>query len=118
MIMIARTFTVSAPPAPVRDHLTDWGNPTPRPSVRTGSGPVTTWHTVSKVFGVTVELAHTLRVAEPGLLVFAGHGESATSTDTITLRPVPAGTELTYRVELELHGLAKLATARLRREFE
>jgi polyketide cyclase/dehydrase/lipid transport protein len=117
MIMISRTFTVTAAPAPVHEHLRDFGNTTTRETTRTG-GTVPAWHTASKAFGVTIELTYTPRVDEPGRLVFAGHSESATATDTITLRPVPAGTEVSYRLELEVHGLAKLATPLVRGEFE
>jgi hypothetical protein len=113
MITISRTFTVAAPSARVQDHQRDFANTTTRPTTRIGG----TWHTTSKVLGATTELTYTLRVAEPGRLVFTGHSESATATDTITLLPLPDGTEVTYRLEFEVHGLAKLAAPLLRTEF-
>ena len=113
MMTISRTFTVATPPAPVLDHLRDFGNTTTRPTTRTGAA----WHTTSKVLGLTIELTYTLRTAEPGRLVFTGHSESATATDTITLQPVPGGTEVTYLLEIEVHGLAKLVSPLLRDRF-
>jgi carbon monoxide dehydrogenase subunit G len=126
MITISRTFTVSAPAQAVLAYLKDFGNTnewdraTVR-TVRTDSGPLgvgATWHTTSKVLGVQSELTYTLQAVDSDRLVFVGHNEGATSTDTITVRPVADGTEVTYRLELELHGLAKLATPVMRTEVE
>jgi len=47
-----------------------------------------------------------------------GRNDGATSIDTITVRPVSGGSEVTYHVDLEVHGLAKLATPVMRIEFE
>lgn len=126
MIVVERTLAVAAGPAPVLGYLTDFANspqwdPTAQQTTRKDTGPLvpgSTWHHVCKIFGVTAELSYTLITAEHGHLVFHGRNEGATRTDTVVLRPTVSGTEVTYRVELELHGLAKLATPILKAEFE
>lgn len=125
-IVVARTVIVSAPADAVLDYLKDFGNaeqwdPAARRVTRTDAGPVAVgsrWHHEARVWGVRAELTYTLAAADAGRLVFAGHNESATSTGTVTVRPVDGGTEVTYRVDLEVHGLAKLATPMLRAEAE
>ncbi|MET8147951.1 SRPBCC family protein [Actinoplanes sp. NPDC049668] len=126
MITISRTFTVAAPVQAVLAYLMDFGNTNAwdsatRQTRRTDNGPLAvgaSWHNTSKILGVTSELTYTLQVVEGDRLVFAGHSEGATSTDTITARPVADGSEVTYRVDVEMHGLAKLATPVIRAEFE
>jgi carbon monoxide dehydrogenase subunit G len=126
MIVVERTFTVTAAPGAVLNYLQDFANAqewdrSARRTSRVGAGPITPgahWRHVRTVYGVTTELTYTLIAAEPGRLIFHGRSEGATSTDLVRLHPVPGGTEVTYRMELELHGLAKLATPLLRGEFE
>jgi carbon monoxide dehydrogenase subunit G len=127
MTIVVRTFAVTAPPAAVLDYLADFGNtrewdPATQSTTRIDSGPIApgaSWHTVSKVLGLTTELTYTLASTESDKLVFVGRNEGATSIDTITVRPVDGGgSEVTYRVDLEVHGLAKLATPVMRIEFE
>ncbi|GIF26264.1 carbon monoxide dehydrogenase subunit G [Actinoplanes tereljensis] len=126
MIVVERTFTVTAAPGVVLGYLQDYANaqewdPSARRTSRVDAGPITRgthWRHIRKLFGVTTELLYTLITAEPGRLVFHGRSENATCVETVVLHPVPGGTEVTYRVDLELHGLAKLATPLLRGEFE
>ena len=126
MITVSRTFAVPATPAAVLDYLKDFGNavewdPGTQSCTRTDSGPIEVgaqWHNVSKILGVTAELTYTLEKLEPDTIVLVGRNEKSTSTDTITVRPAGDGTELTYRAELEMHGLAKLATPVMKLEFE
>lgn len=129
MTVVVRTFVVSAAPAAVIGYLTDFGNtnewdPATQRTTRTGNGngPIvvgTTWQNVSKVLGVTTELTYCLTVAESDRIVFAGRNEGATSTDTITVRPAAGGgTEVTYHLHVEMHGLAKLAAPLMKIEFE
>jgi len=125
-IVVERTFTVTAPAATVLDYLADFGNtqqwdPGTRRTTRNDSGPIAVganWHNESKVLGVTTELTYTLCEMTAGRLVFIGRNEGATSTDTITVRPGETGTEVTYHLDLEMHGLAKLATPVMKIEFE
>jgi carbon monoxide dehydrogenase subunit G len=126
MIVVERTFTVSAAPGPVLAYLKDFGNavhwdPAAQAITRADAGPLApgaNWHHVRKIMGVTAELTYTLIEATADRLVLHGRSEGATSLDTVTVRPVPEGTEVHYRVELEMHGLAKLATPVIKVEFE
>lgn len=126
MTVVMRAFVVTAAPAVVLDYLRDFGHttewdPATRRTTRIGSGPIevgATWHNESKVLGRTTELTYCLVAAESDRLVFTGRNEGATSTDTITVRPVAGGAEVTYHADLELHGLAKLATPVMRIELE
>lgn len=125
-ISVERTITVSAPVEAVLDHLADFGHteqwdPATKRTVRTGPGPVevgASWHNESRVLGIRTELTYTLCERGPDRLVFKGSNDGATSTGTITVRPVAGGTRVTYHRELEMHGLAKLATPVMRMEFE
>ena len=126
MIVVERTLAVTAAPGPVLGYLTDFGHtaewdPAVQRADRNDAGPLqpgANWHQVAKILGVTTELTCTLVTAEPGRLVFHGRNEGATRTDTVTVRHTATGSEVTYRVELEMHGLAKLATPVLKMEFE
>lgn len=127
MIVVERTFAVTTAPGAVLAYLADfanaqeWDPSAERTSRVGGAGPVTPgvhWRHVRKVFGVTAELTYTLVEADAGRLVFHGRSEGATCTDTVAVRALPGGAEVCYRVDLEMHGLAKLATPLLRVEFE
>ena len=126
MIVVERTFTVTASPGAALGYLSDfahteqWDSAVER-TVRTGTGPVApgaTWHQTCRIFGVSTELIWTLVAMDPGSLVFHGRNEGATCTETVLVRPAGAGSEVVYRVEAEMHGLAKLATPVLKIEFE
>jgi len=126
MIVVERMFAVTAAPGPVLGYLTDFGNtarwdPGVERITRREPGPLApgaSWHQARRVFGVTAELTYTLITVAPDRLVLHGRNEGATCVDTVSVRPAGTGTEVTYRVELELHGLAKLATSVLRVEFQ
>lgn len=126
MIVVERMFAVTAAPGPVLGYLTDFGNtaqwdPAVERITRRDPGPLApgaTWHQARKVLGVTAELTYTLITVAPDRLVLHGRNEGATCVDTVCVRPAGTGTEVTYRVELELHGLAKLASRILRSEFQ
>jgi carbon monoxide dehydrogenase subunit G len=126
MTIVARTFAVTAAPDTVLEYLRDFGNtrvwdPATRRTTRADAGPIgvgSSWHNESRILGVTAALTYTLAAVESDKLVFLGHNEGATSVETITVRPVAGGCEITYHVDLEMHGLAKLATPVMRIEFE
>jgi carbon monoxide dehydrogenase subunit G len=126
MTIVSRTFAVSAAPDRIIDYLRDFGNteqwdPATQRTTRIDAGPITvgsSWHNASKFLGVTAELTYTLTAVARDRLVFIGRNEGATSVDTITVRPVAGGSEITYHVDLEMHGLAKLMTPVMKIEFE
>jgi polyketide cyclase/dehydrase/lipid transport protein len=126
MIVVERTFTVETSPTAAIAYLTDFGNTqewdrAAQHTVRNGTGPLrpgATWRQACRIFGITAELTWTLIEATGERLVFHGRNEGATCTDTVLVRPAPGGTEVTYRVELEMHGLAKLAAPVMKIEFE
>jgi len=126
MIVVERTFTVAATPAAALGYLADltntqeWDRAAQR-TVRNDAGPIVpgaNWRRVCRILGITAELTYTLIEVAAGRLVFHGRNEGATCTDTVTVRPAAGGAEVTYRVELEMHGLAKLATPVMKVEFE
>jgi carbon monoxide dehydrogenase subunit G len=126
MTIVSRTFAVAAAPDKVLEYLQDFGNteewdPATQRTTRIDAGPIgvgSSWHNASKILGVTAELTYTLTAVESDKLVFLGRNEGATAIDTITVRPVAGGSEVTYHVDLEMHGLAKLMTPVMRTEFE
>jgi carbon monoxide dehydrogenase subunit G len=126
MTIVVRTFTVTAAPGLVLEYLADFGNteewdPATQCTTRHGSGPITvgtSWHHRSKFLGRTTELTYTLTALENDRIVFVGRSEAATSVDTITVHPAGGGSTVTYHVDLEMHGLVKLAAPVMRIEFE
>jgi hypothetical protein len=126
MIVVERTLAVTAAPDAVLGYLADlahtrdWDSAVEEATRREPGpvGPGASWHQVRRIFGVAADLVYTLITMAPDHLVLHGRNEGATCIDTVWLRPAGAGTEVTYRVELELHGLAKLAVPILQPEFE
>ena len=126
MPSVQRIFTVTPPPAEVIDYLKDFANatewdPGTRSCTQNGSGPVevgTTWHNVSKVAGLTTELEYELTELTGQGLVFVGRNKGATSTDTISVLPSGGGSEITYRADLDMHGIAALAAPAMKLVFE
>jgi hypothetical protein len=126
MIVVERTLAVTAAPDAVLGYLADlahtrdWDQAVERATRREPGpiGPGASWLQVRRIFGVAAELTYTLITMAPDRLVRQGRNEGATCVDTVWLRPAGAGTEVTYRVELELHGLAKLTAPILQPEFE
>ena len=125
-IVVVRTFTVTAPADVVLEYLKDFGttqewDPATRRTTRIDAGPIvvgSSWQNETRALGVRAELTYTLADVRSDRLVFVGRNEGATSTGTVMVRPVEGGTEVTYEVDLELHGLAKLVTPMARSEVE
>ena len=126
MPTVERTFTVSPPPAEVIAYLKDFSNaeewdPGTESCTQTSSGPVavgTRWHNVSKIAGVKAELDYELTELTDDHLVLVGRNDSATSTDTISVRPSGTGSEVTYRAALEMKGAAALMAPAMKVIFE
>jgi carbon monoxide dehydrogenase subunit G len=117
VISVTRTFTVDKPADVVVGYLSDFSNavdwdPGTQSCVREDSGPVqvgSSWRNVSKFLGRETVLTYRLKVLQPGHITLVGTNRSATSTDDITVRDAPPnGSEVTYRANIELHGLARL----------
>jgi carbon monoxide dehydrogenase subunit G len=126
MPIVQRSFTVDPTPSVVLDYLKDFSNapewdPGTESCTRTDQGPIAvgaSWCNVSKVAGRTTELTYRLAEISPDHLVFRGENKSATSTDTITVRPDGGGSEVTYHADIQMHGLAKLASPAVKVLFE
>ncbi|GAB2460474.1 SRPBCC family protein [Jatrophihabitans fulvus] len=126
MTQVERTFEVTPPPAVVVPYLADFGNatewdPGTEECTRNDSGPIAVganWHNVSKIMGLKTELTYTLDTLTDDTIVLVGKNDTATSIDTITVRPSGTGSEITYHVDLEMHGAAKLGTPVMKLVFE
>lgn len=126
MPTVSRSFTVQPAPQVVIDYLKDFGNaeewdPGTESCTREDAGPIrvgSSWHNTSKILGVTAELTYRLDELTDDKVVLVGRNDSSTSTDTITVVPSGSGSEITYQAELEMHGMAKLATPLMKLEFE
>lgn len=125
-IVVVRSFGVSAAAEAVLDYLRDFGHteewdPATRRTERIDAGPIgigSSWRNQSRVLGVNAELTYTLCQAETDRLVFIGRNEAATATGTFTVVPIPPGSQITYHLDLEMHGVAKLATPMMKAEVE
>jgi carbon monoxide dehydrogenase subunit G len=126
VIKVERTFEVDRPVSTVVDYLKDFAHatewdPGTKSCEQTSEGPVgvgTTWHNVSDLKGRETELQYELVRLEPGHLTFVGTNKTATSTDDISVAPAPGGATVTYRAEIQFHGIAKVAGPFLSGEFE
>lgn len=126
MTTVTRTFTVEPTPAVVVDYLKDFSHatewdPGTEKCEQLGAGPVqvgTQWHNTSKIAGVSTELTYTLEKLTDDTIVFVGKNDTATSTDTITVRPHESGSEITYEAVIEMSGAAKLASPLVKLVFE
>jgi carbon monoxide dehydrogenase subunit G len=125
-IVVERNFGVGAPAEAVLDYLRDFGNttewdPATRRISRVDDGPIkigSSWHHESKVRGVTTDLTYALCEDQGGRLVFIGRNEGATATATVIVQAVAGGCAVTYHLDLERHGVAKLATPVMKIEYE
>ncbi len=107
-------------------YLKDFGNavewdPGTQRCTRIDSGAIVegaAWHNVSKIFGVTTELTYTLDVLSDGNIVFTGKNKSATSVEKIYIDAANTGSVITYRNDLEMHGLLVLFNPVMKLAFE
>ncbi len=125
MPTVSRTFVVTPPPSTVIPYLTDFGHaeewdpgtelhPEER---RAGRGR----HDVAQRVedrGRQGRLEYELTEVSDTGVVLVGRNDSSTSTDTIQVLPHAHGSEITYTADLEMHGIAVLATPAMKRIFE
>lgn len=111
----------------VLDYLKDFSNaeewdPGTVSCRRLDEGPVVVgsrFHNESEIAGMSTELVYVLEELTDERVVFAGSNDSATTSDTITVLPAAGGgSEITYEAEIEMKGLAKLATPAVKVVFE
>ena len=126
MTTITRTFTVKADPQTVIDYLKDFSHavewdPGTKSCTANGDGPIeigSSWHNVSKIFGVSTELTYTLERLTSRHVAFRGVNKTATSTDMITVTPDGGGARVEYHADIVMNGAAKLATPAIKLVFE
>lgn len=127
MTTVSRTFSVRPSPETVIDYLKDFSNaeewdPGTQSCTRNETGEIrvgSTFHNVSKIAGVSTELTYTLETLTADTIVLVGKNETATSTDTITVRPDDQqGSEITYEAVIEMSGAAKLTAPIVKVVFE
>ena len=126
MPTVSRTFSVKPQPRQVIDYLKDFSNavewdPGTQQCTRNDNGPIgegASWHNVSKIMGRETELTYTLETLSDSNLVFVGKNKSATSTEKIYVDATDTGSVITYRNELEMHGLIALFNPVLKLYFE
>jgi carbon monoxide dehydrogenase subunit G len=126
MTTVTRVFTVDRPPPTVIDYLQDFAHaeqwdPGTESCTRNDSGSIAvgaSWHNVSKLAGITTELTYTLTELTADKIVLVGKNDTATTTDTITVQPQASGSQITYRADIEMHGIAKQATPAVKLAFE
>jgi hypothetical protein len=127
MTTVTRTFTVTPAPRVVIDYLKDFSHaeewdPGTQTCDRLDQGPVAVgsrWHNTSKIVGISTELIYQLSELSEGRIVLVGTNDSATSTDTITVRPgSEGGSEVTYQAVITMKGAAKLASPLVKLVFE
>ena len=128
MTHVSRTFSVEPDPSTVLAYLKDFTNaeewdPGTEKCTRNESGEIgvgSTFHNVSKIAGVSTELTYTLEKLTGDTIVLVGRNETATSTDTITVKRGPdgQGSEIVYDADIEMKGAAKLAAPITKLVFE
>jgi carbon monoxide dehydrogenase subunit G len=117
MITLERTVHVERPIEQVFGFLIDftnaeqWDPGTVSCTLLRGDGGVgTQYRNVSKFLGRSTELVYEVKQVDVArLFVIVGKNKTVTSTDTITVTPLRAGTRVTYRAVFDFHGLARLA---------
>lgn len=126
MPSVSRTFTVSLPPEKVIDYLKDFEHatqwdPGTQSCERIDRGPVAEgayWHNVSKFLGVRTELTYKLEELSDHQVVFVGENQSSRTVDTITVDAQGSGSVITYVVDLEMLGTARLLSPVMKLVFE
>ena len=122
MIQMQRDVTTEAAPDAVFAYLADfttteaWDPGTVRTVRVTGDGGVgTRYENTSKFAGRTSELVYEVIGVTPGESIrLRGENSSLIAHDTITVRPHPDGSQVTYRVEFAFQGLLRWAEPLLR----
>ena len=123
---ISRTLQVPRSPEEVFAYLQDfttteeWDPGTVRTTRLEGDGGVgTRYRNVSRFLGRETELEYVVEEADsPGRLRLRGENKTVVSEDTMTLKPAPGGTELTYRAEFTFKGVSRFVAPLLAPAFK
>ena len=123
---LLRTVIVNKPLNAVFDYLSDftttteWDPGTVITMREHGNGGVgTTYLNTSTFLGRTTQLTYTVEeLTEQQLIQLRGQNKTVTAVDTMSFRPVPSGTEVTYTAEFTFKGLSRLTAPLLKPAFE
>ncbi|MFW0793067.1 SRPBCC family protein [Gordonia sp. CPCC 205515] len=117
MVEVSRTFTVARPLDDVVAYLRDFANarewdPGTQRCEQIGVDPIalgTQWRNTSKLYGISTELTYELTRDDPAHVTFTGRNKTATTVDDLTFTADGNDTRITYRAQVDFHGLARLA---------
>ena len=123
---LLKTVVVQKPLDVVFDYLsdftttTDWDPGTVTTVRRHGDGGVgTTYLNTSTFLGRTTQLTYIVREFIPGRRIrFRGENKTVIAVDTLTFRPVAAGTEVTYAAEFTFKGPSRFIAPLLKPAFQ
>jgi uncharacterized protein YndB with AHSA1/START domain len=123
---LSRTVVVEKPLNTVFDYLSDftttteWDPGTVTTVRQHGDGGVgTAYLNTSQFLGRRTELTYVVReLVDQRLIRLRGENKTVTAVDTMTFRPVPSGTEVTYAAEFTFKGAARFVAPLLRPAFE
>jgi Polyketide cyclase / dehydrase and lipid transport len=123
---LRRTVVTDKPLGAVFDYLSDftttteWDPGTVTTVRQQGDGGVgTTYLNTSQFLGRTSELTYVVReLVDRERIQLRGENKTLTAVDTITFRPVPSGTEVTYAAEFTFKGVSRFVAPLLSPAFE
>lgn len=117
-----RTVDTAAAPEAVAPYLSDftttmdWDPGTVLTErVSGGGGEGTRYRNVSKFMGRETELTYVVVELDPGRrIALVGSNKTVTAHDTMTFEPQGSGTRVTYDVDFQFQGLARLVAPLLK----
>jgi carbon monoxide dehydrogenase subunit G len=123
---LRKTVVVDRPLQAVFDYLadftttTEWDPGTVSTVREQGDGGVgTTYRNTSEFLGRTTELRYVVQELVPAQRIrLRGENKTVASTDTMTVRKVDGGTEVTYDAEFAFKGTARFLAPLLRPALE
>ena len=123
---LSRTVVVDKPLKAVFDYLSDftttteWDPGTVTTVRQDGDGGIgTTYLNTSQFLGRRTELTYVVReLVDQRLIQLHGENKTVISVDTMTIRPVPSGAEVTYTAEFTFKGVARFVAPLLRPALE
>ena len=126
VISIERVITVDKPVETVFAYLSDletineWDPGTLSMVKLEGDGRIgTKYKNISSLGGRETELEYVVQQFEPDrLLQIRGENKTVIALGTLSLRPSAAGTEVTYRADVEFKGVTRLIEPLLRSQLK